>query len=78
VVAGVLAGVLWAIENPEAGIVEPDDLDYRYMLNIALPYLGKVTGAYTDWTPLKNRERLFPEQHLDKTDPWQFINIRVI
>jgi len=33
---------------------------------------------YTDWTPLKERERLFPEDHLDHSDdPWQFINFRV-
>jgi homospermidine synthase len=45
-------------------------------LEIAKPYLGTLTGAYTDWTPLQDRERLFPED-LDKTDPWQFKNVRV-
>ena len=43
----------------------------------AMPYLGTLTGAYTDWTPLHDRERLFPED-LDKTDPWQFKNVRVV
>ena len=43
---------------------------------LALPYLGPVVGVYTDWTPLSDRERLFPED-LDKTDPWQFKNVRV-
>ncbi len=37
---------------------------------------ARSTGAYTDWTPLHDRERLFPED-LDKTDPWQFKNVRV-
>ena len=40
----------------------------------ALP--GPVVGQYTDWTPLTDRERLFPED-LDKSDPWQFKNVRV-
>jgi homospermidine synthase len=36
-----------------------------------------VVGEYTEWTPLHERERLFPED-LDKGDPWQFKNVRVI
>ena len=42
----------------------------------AAPYLGDVVGVYGDWTPLADRERLFPED-LDRDDPWQFKNIRV-
>lgn len=76
VAIGVLAGMIFAMEHPECGILEPDEIDYRYIMNIALPYLGKVSGHYTDWTPLNQRERLFPEQ-IDTSDPWQFINIRV-
>jgi len=40
------------------------------------PYLGKVVGAYSDWTPLNDRGRLFPED-VDASDPWQFKNFRV-
>lgn len=76
VAAGVLAGICWAIENPKEGIVEPEDMDYLFALNIALPYLGKVGGYYTDWDPLIERAPLFNEK-LDFNDPWQFINIRV-
>jgi homospermidine synthase len=42
-----------------------------------MPYLGPVVGEYTEWTPLHERERLFPED-VDKTDPWQFKNVRVL
>ncbi|MEK0085983.1 homospermidine synthase [Benzoatithermus flavus] len=76
VAAGVLGGMVWAIEHPEAGIVEADDLDYRRVLEVAKPYLGPVVGAYTDWTPLQNRGVLFPED-LDPSDPWQFKNVLV-
>jgi homospermidine synthase len=76
VAAGVLGGMVWAMENPEAGIMEPDDLDYRRILDIADPYLGEIVGEYTDWTPLKDRGWLF-EEDVDRSDPWQFKNIRV-
>jgi homospermidine synthase len=76
VAIGALSGMIWVMENPERGIVEPDEIDYAFILNIAIPYLGDMVGKYTDWTPLKSREKLFPES-LDHTDPWQFINMRV-
>ncbi len=71
-----LAGMVWAMENPNAGLVEPDEIDFERCLEICMPYLGPVVGEYTDWTPLSDRERLFPED-LDLTDPWQFKNVRV-
>jgi homospermidine synthase len=76
VTVAVLAGMVWAMENPNRGIVEPDEMDYRRCLEICNPYLGPVVGEYTDWTPLTDRERLFPED-IDKSDPWQFKNVRV-
>ncbi len=77
VCAAVLAGAIWAMENPNLGVVEPDEMDFRRNLEICRPYLGPVIGEYTEWTPLHERERLFNED-LDKTDPWQFKNVRVI
>lgn len=76
VTATVLAGIVWALENPDRGVVEPDDIDFRRILEIASPYLGPVVGAYTDWTPLADRGQLFPED-MDLSDPWQFKNVRV-
>ncbi len=76
VAAGVLGGMVCAIERPMAGIVEADELDWRRVLEVAKPYLGPVVGAYSEWTPLDNRAALFPED-IDPTDPWQFKNILV-
>ena len=76
VTSAALAGMIWAIENPERGVIEPDEMDFERVLEICLPYLGPVVGVYTDWTPLAGRERLFPEE-LDHSDPWQFRNVRV-
>ncbi|MCB8839565.1 homospermidine synthase [Aurantimonas sp. VKM B-3413] len=76
VTSAVLAGMVWAIENPEAGIVESDEMDYKRCLEVQTPYLGPVKGYYTDWTPLRDRPGLFPED-IDEKDPWQFKNILV-
>jgi homospermidine synthase len=76
VTSAVLAGVVWALENPEAGIVETDDMDHARCLAVQLPYLGNVQGFYTDWTPLSDRPGLFQED-IDPTDPWQFRNVLV-
>jgi homospermidine synthase len=77
VTAAVLGGMVWALENPQAGIVEADDIDHARVMEIALPYLGEMAGAYSDWTPLKGRGRLFPED-VDAADLWQFRNVRVV
>ena len=77
VTAAALSGMIWAMENPKRGIVEPDDMDFARPLGICMPYLGTVVGQYTDWTPLYQREELFAED-LDRSDPWQFKNVRVV
>ena len=76
VTSAVLAGIVWAIENPDRGLVETDEMDFERCLEIQLPYLGPVGGVYTDWNPLKSIDGLF-EEPLDLKDPWQFTNILV-
>ncbi len=76
VTSAVLAGMVWAIENPRRGVVEADELDHHRILEIMEPYLGPMVGAYTDWTPLEGRSGLFPED-IDTADPWQFRNVIV-
>ena len=77
VAAGVMAAVVWAMENPRQGILDPDDVDFQRVLELASPYLGKQIGVYSDWTPLQGRGHPFPED-VDATDPWQFKNFRVM
>ncbi len=74
VTSSVLAGIVWAMENPLAGVVETDEMDYARCNEVQKPYLGTVEGIYTDWNPLKSRHGLFDEK-IDKKDPWQFQNI---
>jgi len=72
--SAVLAGMVWALENPDAGIVEADEMDPARCLEIQMPYLGAVEAHYTDWTPLQGRLEQFPED-IDETDPWLFRNV---
>jgi homospermidine synthase len=73
VTSAVVAGMVWAIENPRRSVLEADDLDEERILGIMEPYLGSLVGVYTDWTPLEGRGELFPED-IDPEDPWQFRN----
>ena len=77
VAIGVVAAILWMLENPKAGLCFPEDLPHDYVLNIAEPYLGKFVSEPSRWTPLANYQVFFienPYAQPDKTDPWQFRN----
>jgi len=72
--SAVLAGMVWALENPAAGIVETDEMDHARCLEVQRPYLGPVEAHYTDWTPLTDRWQQFAED-IDESNPWQFRNV---
>jgi len=74
VAAGALAAVAWALDNPHRGIVEPDELDFRAALDVAMPYLGAFEGHRADWSPQDDDDAA--QELLDPSDPWQFCNLR--
>jgi homospermidine synthase len=80
VAISVVAATVWMVENPEMGVVVPDDLPHEFVLGIAKPYLGKFISTPNDWTPLRDYKNPFPgynkPQH-DLRDPWQFKNFLV-
>jgi homospermidine synthase len=69
--------MVWAIKHPNSGIVEAEEMDFEEVLKIGEMYWGKLVGEYSDWNPIKGRGELFPED-IDKEDPWQFKNFRVV
>ncbi|MDT8856795.1 saccharopine dehydrogenase NADP-binding domain-containing protein [Paracoccaceae bacterium Fryx2] len=77
VTSAVLAGIVWAAENPRAGIVEADEMDHARCLDVQRPYLGRIEAHYTDWTPLAHRINRFAETR-DDADPWQFVNFLAV
>lgn len=69
VAAGVMAGIVWAVEHPDRGIVEPEQMDYERVLEVARPYLGTLVGKRTDWTPTG---ALHKARGDGAADDWQF------
>src|SRR5207342_843718 len=59
VAASVVAGLTFMIRNPWKGILVPDELPHREILDVAGPYLGPCPSVRTNWTPLESRSRLF-------------------
>ncbi len=81
VAIGVVAAVMWMLDNPRKGFNLPDDLPHDFILDIAKPYLGKFISTPSDWTPLKNRRVFFKENPAAMGDPdhlWQFGNFQFI
>jgi homospermidine synthase len=76
VTAPLVAGVIWALRHPRRGVIDPEALPHDFVMDFCRPYLGELAGVYSDWTPLKDRGRLFAED-VDADDPWQFKNFRV-
>jgi homospermidine synthase len=80
VAAGVLAGLVWAMENPQRGVVEPEDMDSERVLDIASPWLGELVGEFSNWTPAASTNVLFAQNtpgDAASMDPWQFAQMRV-
>src|SRR5260370_8513144 len=55
VTSAVLAGMVWALENPTAGIVESDEMDFHRCLEIHRPYTAPANVFYPHSTPLSAR-----------------------
>jgi homospermidine synthase len=80
VAISVVAAAMWMIENPERGVVLPDDLPHETILKISRPYLGRNLSVRSDWTPLKAQHNAFEGYNtpdLDRKDPWQFKNFLI-
>jgi len=82
VAGSVIAAMQWLIDCPNEGVCVPDDLPWQKLLADMRPYTGEIYSAPVDWTPLANRNDLFPgygndSSHIDPSDPWQFANFLV-
>ena len=72
----MLAGIVWMLRNPDRGYVEPEELPFDFILNIAKPYLGPIASVPTNWTPLSDRNSLF-KADIDPRHPWRFENFLI-
>lgn len=80
VAAAVLGGLVYMINNPQKGILVPDELPHREILDVAGPYLGPCPSVQSNWTPFDSRSRLFAKwgtPAVDEADLWQFASFAV-
>ena len=79
VACSVIAASMWMIDNPNEGVLVPDQLPWKYVLNIAKDYLGEMKSVDVDWDPLKTRNDLYKglNGRSYDSDPWQFNNFLV-
>ncbi len=78
----IIGAVSWMIQNPSEGVRVPDELPWDEILKVAEKYLGTLHSGPTDWTPLRDRNDLFPvfgneSDGLNLNDPWQFDNFLI-
>lgn len=79
VASAVFAAVAWAVNNPDKGLLVPDDLPWREVLGYAEKYWGGIYSAPADWTPIDNRKDFFEGWNKKEydSDPWQFSNFLI-
>ena len=76
VVANILGTMMWAIYNPRKGYTEPEDMDWKFILEQAMPYLGPVPFKESDWRPEEDKNELF-KRPFNKKHPNALENFRV-
>ena len=77
VASSVYAAVAWAMENPNRGLLVPDDLPWKEVLDLAQKYWGGIHSVAANWDPLMYRNDLYGPWNgrvYDHSDPWQFAN----
>jgi len=77
VAASILGAIEWMLKNPSQGVRVPDELPWRDVLAVAMPYVGTTWSGPMDWDPLSTRADWFDRwsgRPLDPSDPWQFQN----
>ncbi|MEP0519710.1 MAG: saccharopine dehydrogenase NADP-binding domain-containing protein [Hyphomicrobiales bacterium] len=63
VIAGLISSIIYVIQNPREGLLEPEDLDTDFILDIATPYLGHVYSQAVD-DPFQPTQTLLSQHRL--------------
>jgi homospermidine synthase len=80
VAASILGAVAWMLTSPREGVHVPDELPWRDVLDVAMPYVGTLWSGPLDWDPVSTHTEWFDRwagNTLDAEDPWQFTNFLV-
>jgi homospermidine synthase len=80
VAASILGAIDWMLRTPRAGVRVPDELPWRDVLQVAMPYVGTTWSGPIDWDPVSTHVDWFDQwsgRQVDEDDPWQFMNFLV-
>jgi homospermidine synthase len=80
VAASILGAVAWMLTSPREGVRVPDELPWRDVLDVAMPYVGTLWSGPLEWDPVSTHTEWFDRWAgvaLDEDDPWQFTNFLV-
>jgi homospermidine synthase len=80
VAASILGAVAWMLTSPREGVRVPDELPWRDVLEVAMPYVGTLWSGPLEWDPVSAHTDWFDQwagNTLDAEDPWQFTNFLV-
>jgi homospermidine synthase len=84
VAISMTAAVQWAIKNPQCGVLVPDDLPHKAILQECYPWLGPFISRPVNWSPLKGilkeRELQYDRENVQiptADDEWQFTTFLV-
>jgi homospermidine synthase len=80
VAASILGAVDWMLKAPTQGVRVPDELPWRDVLDVAMPYVGATWSGPLDWDPVSTHVDWFDQwsgRTFDVEDPWQFSNFLV-
>jgi homospermidine synthase len=80
VAASILGAVQWLLDSPRSGVRVPDELPWREILEVAVPYLGSMWSGPLDWDPVSAHANWFDQwagRKLERDDPWQFANFLI-
>jgi homospermidine synthase len=58
VVSSAVAGIAWALNNPNEGIVESEDVDDAFVYDFVRPYWSPIVAEHVDWRPSQERSDL--------------------
>lgn len=76
VAGSLLAAIVWMINNPKEGYIEPESLPFEEILDIGDQYWKPIVSKLTDWTPNQDVNSLFYREY-DSTNPCKLENFRV-
>lgn len=80
VAASILGALQWMLSSPREGVRVPDELPWRDVLDVAMPYVGSLWSGPVDWDPVTTHVDWFDRwtgRELDRDDPWQFSNFLI-